>query len=276
MQRAVAGRSDRRRAAHPPFGTPGRAPAYFPGVGTVSKANKAGTATATRKGPQAAPASHRFNFRGAIILMVAVPAAVAGFFVLKHFSAQKSQSSYLGRGPQGPRRRAARPGLHLRHQLPPEQPGQPRGPGDPGADPRRPGPRLPGPRGGHPRPHPDPLPRPQADGGAEAAGRAQPQGRRQFARAAQGAAEEYLKRGADDAEAHRLMARALEGVGRLGDVSALDGSPDPKTETRRAPPTTPSPSTRRPRASSRATSAAASGSPSSTWPGGGSRRGPSR
>lgn len=44
-------------------------------------------------------------------------------------------------------------------------------------------------------------------------------------RAAQAAAEDYLKRGADDAEAHRLMARALEGVGLLGDPKALDGDP---------------------------------------------------
>ena len=48
-------------------------------------------------------------------------------------------------------------------------------------------------------------------------------------RAAQAAAQEYLKHGADDAEAHRLMARALEGVGYFGDTKALDGDPaDPK------------------------------------------------
>ena len=40
-------------------------------------------------------------------------------------------------------------------------------------------------------------------------------------RAAQVAAEEYLKQ-VDDAEAHRLMGQALEGVGYLGDASALD------------------------------------------------------
>jgi tetratricopeptide (TPR) repeat protein len=43
-------------------------------------------------------------------------------------------------------------------------------------------------------------------------------------RAAQEAAQTYLELGADDAEAHRLMARALEGVGYLGDASVLDGS----------------------------------------------------
>ena len=41
-------------------------------------------------------------------------------------------------------------------------------------------------------------------------------------RAAEAAAGEYLKRGATDAEAHRLMGRALEGVGYLGDSTALD------------------------------------------------------
>jgi tetratricopeptide (TPR) repeat protein len=47
-----------------------------------------------------------------------------------------------------------------------------------------------------------------------------------LARAAHTAAQEYLNRGADDAEAHRLMAMALEGVGRLGDVAALDAAVD--------------------------------------------------
>ena len=40
-------------------------------------------------------------------------------------------------------------------------------------------------------------------------------------RAAQVAAEAYLKQ-SDDAEAHRLMGQALEGVGYLGDTAALD------------------------------------------------------
>ncbi len=51
-------------------------------------------------------------------------------------------------------------------------------------------------------------------------------------RAAQAAAKDYVypesetgRRGVDDAEAHRLMARALEGVGYLGDPKALDGDP---------------------------------------------------
>lgn len=47
----------------------------------------------------------------------------------------------------------------------------------------------------------------------------------QLARAAQGSAAEYMRlRGKDaDADDHRLMARSLEAVGRLGDSKALDG-----------------------------------------------------
>lgn len=201
----------------------------------MSKANKAGTATATRKGPQAAPASHRFNLRGAIILMVAVPTTAAGFFVLKHFSAQKSRSSYLGEA-----RKALddkRPDMAYTYVT------------------------------NYLRSDPDNLEalelqsRIYADQvrdyrGLEEAIRVHTRilsldparmearkrlvilnlkGGPQLARAAQGAAEEYLNRGADDAEAHRLMAQALEAVGRLGDIPALDGSIDPKNNNKPPP-----------------------------------------
>src|SRR5262249_21229245 len=42
-------------------------------------------------------------------------------------------------------------------------------------------------------------------------------------RAAESAARKYLAKRTDDAEAHRLMAKALAGVGYLGDTKALDG-----------------------------------------------------
>ena len=195
----------------------------------MSKANKAGTATATRKGPPEAPTSHRFNFRGAIILAVALPAAAGAFFALKYVSAQRSRSSYLAEARKAfEANRRDMASTYIATYL---------------------------------RTDPDNLEalglqaRIIADGvrDFQSLGEAirihsrilaldpkqmevrkrlielNLKGGPQYARAAQGAAEEYLKQGADDAEAHRLMARALEGVGRLGDVAALDGSADTKT-----------------------------------------------
>ncbi len=195
----------------------------------MSKANKAGTATVPRKGPPAGPTSRRFNFRGAIILLAVVLLAVPAFFVMKAVSGRTSQASYLSEA-----RRAFDDGrADMAYTY----------------------------VGTYLRSNPDNVEALELQGrilsdlirdyhGLEEAIRVYTRilsldpskmearkrlvelnlrGGPQLARAAQGAAEAYLKGGADDAEAHRLMARALEGVGRLGDVAALDGRSDPRT-----------------------------------------------
>ena len=188
----------------------------------MSKAYKAGPAKAARTAP-AGPTSHRLNLRGAILLAVAVPALVGAFFLLKYFSARRSQASYLAEA-----RKAlddGRPDLaspYVASYLK----------GDPNnlealelqarilADGVRDYRGLEDAIRVHTRilaQDPDRM---------EARKRLielNLKGGAQFARAAQAAAEEYLKRGADDAEAHRLMARALVGLGYLGDTGALDG-----------------------------------------------------
>ena len=226
MQRAVAGRSGRRPAALPPRG-PRRAGRLF----TWSRHREQGEQGGHRHGGPEGP-------RGAGVAPAEPPRRdlpggrrAAGrrrpLRLEGTIAAAQSLSSYLAEAKQALDDEAARHGLHLRHAT--TSRGDPKNlealeiKGRVLADGRRDYRGL------------EEAIRvqtqilaldPDADGGAEAADRAQPEGR-PATRAAQAAAEEYLKRGADDAEAHRLMARALEGVGYLGDVAALDGDPDP-------------------------------------------------
>jgi tetratricopeptide (TPR) repeat protein len=186
----------------------------------VSKANKAGYAAPT-------PAPRRLNLRAAIVLAVGVAVVVPGFFVLKKIQGSRSMSSHLDAARQALDKGQVDVALSFVNAY---LQGNPKSvdaldlKGRILSDIARDFPTV------------------------QEAIRIQTQilalepkrmdARKRLVelnlkaglyRAAQEAAKNYLELGADDAEAHRLMARALEGVGYLGDVSALDGSLDPQT-----------------------------------------------